>query len=100
MSIAVFRGIQCEEKPVQVWEHWICTHLKPFINGAATGKPLVVERILVGCNKSSEVFVFVSGALLADIQSSLITPPLTRKDSRISCDTCWVDIYSVEGLKT
>jgi hypothetical protein len=100
MSTVVFRGQQCNEQPTEEQAHWVCAHLKPIVSGESTGVPLQVCRILVGCNRSAEVFVVVSGAgtALTSIESSLIAPPLARDGTHITCGTCWVDLHAVEDL--
>ena len=99
-KIPTFCGVACEDLPLEDGVHLVCEHLQPIIDGSGTGMPLEIRRILVARNRSADVFVFVSGAgpKLLLIRDLAILPPVTRFDSHISCNNCWVDVYSSDSI--
>lgn len=88
-----FEGQSCDEKPLAESGHWICQHLRQFLDSAAVGKQVAVRRILVGTNKSTEIFVLADRLSGFDTQSmSNLPPPLLRDGSRVSCEECWTTL--------
>lgn len=90
MSTIVFEGQPCDEKPLAERGHWICQHLSRFIESIGVDEAALVTRILVGENKSTEIFVFARRPSTLGLQ--IIpnpAPPLVLDGSRVSCETCW-----------
>ena len=98
MDIVAFNGISCEEKPLEEWAHWVCSHLKPIAKAPGSGEALAVTRILLGCNRSSEVFVFVHGPLPDLSDRAARAPELAQDGTSVSCNRCWCALYLASAL--
>ena len=98
MGVVAFNGIPCEEKPLEEWTHWVCSHLKSITKAPGSSEALAVTRILLGRNRSSEVFVFVHGPLPDLSDRAVYVPELAQDGPRISCNRCWCALYPASAL--
>ncbi|TCV94556.1 hypothetical protein EC912_10339 [Luteibacter rhizovicinus] len=89
MSIVEFEGQLCYEKPLSESAGWICEHLKPLLASNGQRDPPTVLRILVGGNKSSEVFLFASECSDSEFLSdTAVMASLIKGRDRIGCNSC------------
>jgi hypothetical protein len=71
----------------------MCRHLRQFIESVGAGEQALVRRILVGANKSTEIFVLARRPLAFGLQANANPePPLVLDGSRVSCEACWVTL--------
>jgi len=90
MSMINVEGQPCDEKPIAGSGHWICQHLRQFLDSDALDEPVAVRRILVGANKSTEIFVLADRPPGFDPQSLANLPSsLLLEGSRVNCEACW-----------
>ena len=93
MSTVEFEGQLCYEKPLPEGTHWVCNHLKKLLDSGVLGQSLGIRRILVGGNKSAEVFLFASEHVdVASLPDSVVAAPLARDGDRIGCNSCWTTL--------
>jgi len=100
MTITTFRGLKCDDIDASRWDHHLCTHMRPLIDGDAGFGKLHITKMLVGCNRSAEVFAFVSGELPKISVSALaaISPQLQLEQSSICCNSCWCYLHPGSAL--
>jgi hypothetical protein len=93
-----FEDQQCYEKPLAEGGHWICQHLRQFLDSDPVGAQISVRRILVGANKSTEIFVLADRPAGFDPKSiSNLQPPLIWDGSRVNCKACWTTLILGES---
>jgi hypothetical protein len=100
MELITFQGRQCEEKPISLWQHLICSHLRSIVSAPGSGSPFEVVKIFVGASKSSESFVFIGAAVpqLSSLPTGQASCELSQGHERINCDTCWSSLYAIDAL--
>jgi hypothetical protein len=98
-TITAFRGLRCDDLDASQWQHHICAHLKPLIGGQAGAPAMRVAKVLVGCNRTAEVFVFVADAIppLSAFDPAA-TSELQEQLDGIRCNICCCDLYGLGEL--
>jgi len=99
MTVEFFQGIPCEQRPLDEWEHWVCSHLRPLVNPPGSGQPSEISKILISCNRSTEIFIFATGSVpdAAFLASVNVPDQLRIGQSCVSCDTCWSSLYAASA---
>ena len=98
METLRFRNLLCYVHALSDWRHWVCSHLHTIVDAPNSGRDLEIVKILVGCNKSTEVFIFVRGSLASRIDMAKALGLSAGKERNsdhhvICCNTCWVTVY-------
>lgn len=97
MALVNFGGRQCYEKPLEEWQHWVCSHLQAVVAAPGAGGAGEVVKVLLSGDKSSEIFIFVRGPIPSAV--SVAGPSeLSFGNSAIGCNKCWSSVYEINAL--